>query len=142
MKNKIDIFVIVVLIFESCIFNNPYKKDHIKKISREIKVQQDDSLILQWRNDSLGCKKIRNYEMAVLITRNYDLTHKSTNGIIDLLGKPNKIIGFKKNGVILRYYYDSCCQNGKVNYECDYSTWEFVFADKNERVSQIGGVKM
>jgi len=101
---------------------------------------QRDELLTQWREDSLGCKKIRTHRKAQLIIEKYGLKNKTISQIIELIGQPNKQISKSKNGLILRYYYNTCCKDGKINLlECDYSWVDFIFNNRGDNKCNIGG---
>jgi hypothetical protein len=98
-----------------------------------------DSLVDLWRSDSLGCMRLRNYEMGVKLAIKYTLKRKSVGDIIALLGQPNKTIHYKDKGVILRYFYNTCCRDGKLDLECDFAWLDFNFSDSANNSSKIEG---
>lgn len=87
-----------------------------------------DTLLNNWLKDSLGCLHTRNHATGLALSKKYALTGKSVDEIITVLGAPNKIIAEGKTKV-LRYYFNTCCANGKLINECDYSWMDFSFAD-------------
>lgn len=89
---------------------------------------ENDTLLSNWNKDSLGCLHIRRYETALSLEKKYDLANRSIDEIRNLLGKPNKTIVDNKTKV-LRYYCNTCCENGELKTECDYSWVDFTFND-------------
>ena len=148
MEIQNSVLLLAMLFIQSCdLGTSNSNRDSIDTSTKKNEIvkpveQYGDTLIIQWHEDSLGCKKLRSYEKASLIIANYSLKSKSLKDIINLLGDPNKKIEYNKTGTIIRYYYNTCCQEGKLNFECDYSWLDFIFSDSTAASCKIGGGKM
>lgn len=93
--------------------------------------RQSDSLITKWKEDSLGCKKIRSSLLIKKIIDKYELKAKGAGYVRQLLGEPNRIENADDSGIVLRYYFDTCCKNDKLYLEeCDYSWVTFDYKNK------------
>lgn len=87
----------------------------------------NDSLLTQWRQDSIGCLKYRTYEIVKQLNTIYQLEKKTSSDLVELLGEPNRIIRTEAKGKVYRYFYNTCCKDGVLDKECDYSWVDFNF---------------
>lgn len=96
------------------------------------KRSDNDTLLVQWKNDSLGCNGLRTAEKAKALYKQYDLNVKTSNEITEILGKPNKIMD---NGtqLSLAYYFDTKCSEGKVIDSIEHCTATFFYIDKAKK---------
>jgi len=102
------------------------------RTSNADKRSHTDTLLVQWKNDSLGCSGFRTAEKAKSLYKQYDLKLKTSGEIIKLLGKPNKIIG---NGtqLSLAYYFDTKCSEGKVIDSIEHCTASFFYINRAKK---------
>jgi hypothetical protein len=121
---KIATIALVLLIFLNC--RNGTKTPVISKENNQ------DTLLMQWKNDSLGCIGLRTAEKARLLFKQYNLQKKNREAIIEVLGKPNKI---SDNGsqLSLVYYFDTKCNNGKIIDSIEHCSASFFYIDKKKQ---------
>jgi hypothetical protein len=140
----ISLFLFSILACDSASNDDAGKAKLASDNNDVVKLQtivNNDSLLIAWRKDSLGCLKLRSYESIQVLVEKYDLTKKYPQEIINLIGKPNKefIEGKKK---ILTYYYNTCCKDGILDKECDYSWIDFSFTDSTINISKMSSATM
>lgn len=98
----------VFLIFPFC--NN--NKIRMNKLTNSTEI--NDSLVQQWRNDSLGCKGLRNLNLFEKIYYKYEMDAMSKSEIIKLIGEPNFV--YSNPGVeALNYYMTSYCKGSSID---------------------------
>jgi hypothetical protein len=95
-----------------------------------------DSILIEWKTDSIGCKGLRSNIKAELLRDSLKLENQYPQSIIDLLGKANSYILTKKHYVI-RYYYQTFCHSDKHVESVDYCWVDFIYED-----SKINKCKM
>lgn len=90
----------------------------------------------QWREDSLGCSRIRDRKKAKLLSE-YILS-KSMNraDVVLLLGAPDKL-GGGGGKLNMEYYFDAFCQNDVVVDTLDYCWMNIVVSLKSDSVMSI-----
>src|SRR6185312_4871428 len=98
---------------------------------------ESDTLLAQWKEDSLGCIGLRTVENARLLFKRYNLQVKTSDDIIALLGKPNKVID-SGNRLSLNYYFDTKCGMGKVIDSIEHCSASFFYIDKRKRDCSLG----
>jgi hypothetical protein len=87
-----------------------------------------DSIIKEWRDDSLGCQRLRTLEKVKILIDTFDLLEKYPSELIDLLGKPNKV--YSKDTIMsIRYYSQSICNenNNKTSDSLVVCWFEFYY---------------
>jgi len=106
MKIKtIGITIISLLSLFSCISLFSHKKE-------------EDNL-MYWKLDVFGCKGYRNKEHAYYIRDSLDLRNTNKRFVINKIGTPD-LIKTNNNEIILKYYFDSKCNNGVLIDSIDY----------------------
>jgi len=89
------------------------------------------NILNQWKNDSLGCEHYRHKDIAEAVIDSLDLENAWQQDFIKVFGKPNYIIE-REGRVVLGYYFDVVCINGRaeISKDVDYCMAEFTFVDK------------
>lgn len=114
----------------SCSGSPNYRQEgnNVKAASKEQqRIIVNDTLLIKWHQDSLGCLKYRSYEIVQQLNIKYQLEKKASSDLVKLLGEPNRIIDTEAKGKVYRYFYNTCCKNGKLDKECDYSWVDFNY---------------
>ncbi len=121
------LFAILFSILVSC--NLQGKKDVI--ISCNEKLVLKDSLVINWKLDSLGCTGFRNAKVLQVIFEKYWLYTKGVNEIKLILGKANEeYVNDRYYG--FRYYSGNSCVNGKLPFQSEKCWFEVLISKKNE----------
>ncbi|PQL91266.1 hypothetical protein [Apibacter adventoris] len=97
---------------------------------------ENDSLILKWKSDSLGCKHLRTIEMGNQIFDKY-INEGKLNDTVDvklIFGNPNKRTLLDDGKIDFTYYIQMCCDNNVYLEECDYSLVSIIFDGRNNKV--------
>lgn len=82
--------------------------------------------IQQWKFDSLGCQKLRTKLKAEIIIDSLQLEGSEKEKFLNVFGKPN-IENERGGNLILDYYFNAICANGKFIDSADYCIAEFTF---------------
>ncbi len=129
---KIIYFGVFIIIF-SC-ENNSSSRDVTNNSSQTI--VKNDSLIMNWKKDSLGCLMYRRFELAENLFIKYELEGKDVNKIIEVFGKPNEYnIDIKGTCGEMIYYCNSICYKNKIIDSSEKQWVLFVF--ENKKVKSI-----
>ncbi|WP_457618868.1 hypothetical protein [Lutibacter sp.] len=91
------------------------------------KNQIKDSIVQKWKNDSLGCKSIRNIDMCNDIVNKYDLQNAKSEKILKYLGNPNRI----ENKVNWIYYIYSECDSKEILIDSLDKSWVNIRFNQN-----------
>ena len=103
---KVYLTVLIIPCFHYC-SNNKMNLFNTKNIL-------NDSLISQWRSDSLGCMNVRSFILFEKIYSKYRFDTMGKQSIIYLLGRPNFTYS-NENVEGLNYYMDSYCKQNKID---------------------------
>lgn len=118
------LFTILAAILLTC--NLPEKNNH--DASYKEKPVIDDTLLLSWQADSLGCNGYRNGKVLKEIFEKYGLNTKGVNDVIFFLGKANEdYVNDRYYG--FRYYSENSCVDGKLPPESE-KCWYEVLVSK------------
>ncbi|MDT3403121.1 hypothetical protein [Mucilaginibacter terrae] len=105
-------FAFLAIFFISCNFSNK-KGIAIKKPASHH----------QWVNDTLGCKLSRSKDMALQIIKKHHLMYNTEEHFLKFFQAPDEEFRTQIQQV-LRYYFNSKCQRGKL-----ISTGEMCYAE-------------
>ncbi len=131
--------VFICLIFFSMVVSTNSHSINWTSLKRNPDTGKVKSAMDDWKKDSLGCIGLRDFNKITLLIDSFQLKEKSYTDVIVILGKPNKEIVYKTDGIILRYLYHTCCRDGKLDPECDYSWTDFIFKDRRKSGCIISG---
>lgn len=92
------------------------KNDDSSKENKSIKLtsQELDEVSENWKKDSLGCLRLRDYEKIKLLIDQRKLVGKDTLSVKQYLGRPNGKID--RDGKYTLVYFLECGEKGKVSY--------------------------
>lgn len=91
-----------------------------------------DTILIQWKADSLGCRGLRTAEKARVLYSQYNLKTKTSNEVTEILGNPNKIIDSETQLSIV-YYFDTRCSDGKIIDSIEHCSASFFYIDKKSK---------
>lgn len=93
-----------------------------------------DTDTLDWKRDTCGGLKLRDFDMLDRIIDRYHLVGKDTTTIIEFLGNPNEVI--KNDGEInFKYFLGSKCIGNDPNYSTDKS---WIYLKFNNNLKLVG----
>ena len=98
---------------------------------------KEDSLVLKWKGDSVGCLKYRNENLLDSLFIKYDLAKADIERIKFILGKPNNEYENEKY-LGLRYYYNSICLDNNIAYDADKCWLEILVSFSVNEKNTIG----
>jgi hypothetical protein len=119
----INLFYILLLL-SSCDINS-----NEKRLNNKVEVVNIDSLDIlseQWKNDSLGCDKIRSIEFFEKLFKEYSLEQKNEEGFLKILGMPNTEEKYADKKIIV-YYFHSICKANRIIKDSDKSSIRITF---------------
>lgn len=116
------VLILLGLFFASC---------NLQNVTRN---KMNEKIVSDWKYDSTGCMELRTIAKAKYIKDSLDLINKQKELIINYLGEPNFNFNDGSTNVI-RYYFDTFCQDNKIIDSIDYCWIEFSI--KNKKVDQI-----
>lgn len=122
------LIIILSLIVTACSLSEN-KSNKVDNALKEPGIE--DSLILNWQADSLGCRSFRSGKTIKEIFDKYELKRKSINEMKYFLGKANEEYTTERY-YGLRYYAGNSCINGKLPSESD-KCWYEVLVDKDKK---------
>ena len=125
MKNSI-IPVFVCFIFScniSCNNNNQISIPGFDN-SQVSKLEMND-----WQKDKYGCLKLRTKELAEKLIKKNNLYEKRREDFLQVFGEPNKTKQEGDKYVILIYYFDTACRDGKLQKDSDKCYANFYFSN-------------
>jgi hypothetical protein len=135
MENRLIKLFLSIIIFSSlvnCNFNKNIKYDTRNAYNNIQQLQLKDtllkdSLIIIWRQDSLGCEGKRSFQIAETLYSKYNFSCKNYQEVIDILGMPNEQLkGKNYYYTTLVYYYNAVC-NSNTNDVIDSMKWSIKF---------------
>ena len=85
--------------------------------SKKNKQRTPSEMLIDWKNDSLGCLRVRNDSSFKLITDSIKIIGKSYNEALLMFGKPNKIYK-TKDGAVISYFLNTRCGGTLTETEC------------------------
>jgi hypothetical protein len=89
-----------------------------------------NSIVNDWKIDSIGCNGLRNPNLANKLIGENKLEGKNVNDFEIIFGKPNEIReSFLEKTYV--YYYSSFCKDGKLVKNSDKCYAEFYFINSN-----------
>lgn len=118
MKNSLLAIAIIFLCFytSSCKTSNEINEQPSStEFLNQVTDSEFDSLALMWRNDSLGCLKLRNPRMAQMLIEHNELMGKDSIMIVRYLGLPN-LVHIQENSRKAFIYALECFDNGSTSY--------------------------
>lgn len=91
-----------------------------------------DSVLIEWKADMLGCKGFRNLYKAQLLVENFNLSGQYPARIIELLGKPDRII-IERQYYALSYFYGTICNVSPLGLPngSEFCWIDFAYKDSN-----------
>ena len=92
----------------------------------EIDSSKYNEFLTLWRSDSIGCNRLRDFEMLEEYVEKFELKGKDTNLILGIFKEPNNRINYSIS-YELEYYSDSFCLDSKL--EKVFSSIFFSFQD-------------
>jgi hypothetical protein len=104
-----------------------------KQVGRDLDIA---SLAAAWKEDSSGCKQVRDRDKAALISSYIISRHYTRGDVLKMLGPPNGISG-GCNGVNLVYVFDVSCMNGRMIDTLDYCWMNIVVSASTDSVVSI-----
>jgi hypothetical protein len=112
----------IVLFLLSCAGNGNGKpvnanSQNAERLSKEIEM---------WQSDSLGCQKLRTKQIAEKIIDSLRLESTAKADFLKVFGNSN-IESKRGSNIILGYYFDAICRDGKFIDSADYCIAEFTF---------------
>jgi len=97
-----------------------------------------DSLLINWRADSLGCMGYRKKSIGNIFKK-YTLVSKGVDEMKRLLGKANEEY-VNENYHVFRYYCDNACINNALPAESDKCWFEIRLNNKGENETSYNEV--
>lgn len=104
------------------------------------------SILATWKQDSLGCLKLRNQDMAKCLVNHFALKGKSEEEAMQLLGNPNTVevqrvflglLNEENDFIRLGYYFDVQCNEKKELVRGDRCWLELIIHPDTRKVVQI-----
>lgn len=104
---------IVVLTITAC--NGRVKKE----IAEKIPLDSIQEISARWKEDSLGCERLRDPQKIRRLISQLELEGKDSLVLLEYLGKPNGRNFLKDSSVVFYYYMDCSVQHrSSYNFYC------------------------
>ncbi|GIV45094.1 MAG: hypothetical protein KatS3mg035_2222 [Bacteroidia bacterium] len=113
-------FIWTYLLIECNYGQNKHKSSNINNV----KVM--NLTINDWQKDKEGCLKLRTKVLAEKLIIEHELYEKGKNDFLKIFGQPNEIRQNEKQ-LILIYYFDTVCQDGRIQKNGDKCYANFYF---------------
>jgi hypothetical protein len=116
MLTGISIISALMLLFHSgCSSSSNKQKNSI-----------NTALSLKWVQDSVGCKQLRSKELATQLIKDNHLMNDTKERFLEVFQAPNEKDN-TKDVEILKYYFNTMCENGKLAPNSDKCYASFYF---------------
>ena len=89
-----------------------------------------DTLAIKWVKDSIGCKQLRTKELATKLIDGNRLMHDTKERFLKVFQAPNETAQTKDEEV-LKYYFNTMCEKGKLVPNSDKCYANFYFKSNN-----------
>jgi len=94
----------------------------------------DTALFSKWVQDSVGCKQLRNKDLASRLVKDNNLMHDTKERFLEVFQAPNEKTN-SEDAEILKYYFNTRCENGKLAPNSDKCYANFYF--KSNKLVEI-----
>ena len=118
-------YFLFAFLFYSLLNCGFYRANSIPNTTQNMSI---DSILKEWKIDSLGCKGLRSDSKAMILRDSFNLENQYPRLIIGLLGKPNNYI-FGKDYYVIRYYCQTSCNNGIILDKVEHCWVDFIYKD-------------
>lgn len=119
------IMIIFFISFSIMIFQCNNEKRPLL-LQKQILNDSINTIVKEWRIDSLGCLNLRTIEKANTLFKVLQFNKKKGKEIIEILGSPNYISNYGPN-FCYSYIFNALCYNNKLIDSADYCWIDFLF---------------